>query len=145
MFFCCCFTIFNRVFDCHYQLGVLLYLRILNTGDLLLVALIHWRCNIDLRLGTPNGMHRQPISASEAPTPVNYRGGASEQGCPQVVKSQDRDETETVRRLTVSSTFCILRFLRPRRSIFPNSQDRDETETFNLQDRDETETFQKTS
>ena len=32
---------------------------------------------------------------------------------------------------------------RPRCSIFPNSRDRDETETFNLQDRDET--FQKTS
>jgi len=30
---------------------------------------------------------------------------------------------------------------RPRRSIFPNSRDKDETETFNLQDRDET--FQK--
>jgi len=35
--------------------------------------------------------------------------------------------------------------MRPRRSISPNSQDRDETETFNLQDRDETERFQKTS
>ena len=31
--------------------------------------------------------------------------------------------------------------MRPRRSIFSNSQDRDETETFNLQDRDETETL----
>ena len=35
--------------------------------------------------------------------------------------------------------------MRPRRSIFPNSRDRDETETFNLQDRVEKETFQKTS
>ena len=39
-------------------------------------------------------------------------------GCPQDVKLQDRDETETV-----------------------NLQDRDETETFNLQDQDETETL----
>ena len=44
---------------------------------------------------------------------------SNSQGCPQDVKSQDRDETETL-----------------------NPQDRDETETFDLQDRDET--FQKT-
>jgi len=34
---------------------------------------------------------------------------------------------------------------RPRRSIFPNSRDRDETETFNLQDRDETRRSKKMS
>ena len=54
----------------------------------------------------------------------NYKTAAtktSRQGCPQDVKSQDRDETETL-----------------------NPQDRDETETFNLQDRNETRRSKKT-
>ena len=58
------------------------------------------------------------------------------QGCSQDVKSQDRDETETVNPQDET---------RPRRSIFSKSQDRDETETFNPQDRDETRRSKKTS
>ena len=49
----------------------------------------------------------------------------SQQGCLQDVKSQDRDETESVNLQDRDVAF------------FSNSQDRDETETFNLQDRDE--------
>jgi len=51
--------------------------------------------------------------------------GRAHQGCPQDVKSQDRDETETVNLQDRDVPF--FKLLRLRRSIFPNSQDRDET------------------
>jgi len=76
------------------------------------------------------------------------------QGCPQDVKSQDRDKTEMVNLQDRDETQTFNpqdrdvpfpKLSRPRR-------DRDvrffrtlETETFNLQDGDETEMFQKTS
>ena len=64
-------------------------------------------------------------------------GALNKQGCPQDVKSQERDETETVNLQDRDVPF------------FQTLQDRDETETLNPQDRDvpkkrlETETFQK--
>ena len=52
------------------------------------------------------------------------------QGCPQDVKSEDRDETETVNLQDRDVPF--FKLSRPRQD-----------ETFNLQDRDKTKTFQK--
>ena len=56
------------------------------------------------------------------------------QGCPQDVKSQDQDESETVnlQDRDETETFHFPKLSRPRRDA-----------TFNLQDGDETETFQK--
>jgi len=69
------------------------------------------------------------------------------QGCPQDVKSGDRDETETVnlQDRDETETFHFFKLSRPRwdRDVEPSRPRRDET--FNLQDRDQTRRSKKTS
>ena len=66
--------------------------------------------------------------------------GRAHQGCPQDVKSQDRDETETVNLQDRDDPF--FKLLRPT-FHFPKLSRPRRDETFSLQDRDET--FQKKS